>query len=120
MLPEQAGGDVVVAVAEDGGGDGDAIAEEAARGGEAAVNLGLHLFDDDASTAFGRLHFVPFPGVRCIFIYWREVLSPIVPLVASYRSAGCINPKSSPFSPYDRLRGAWGKAGMLRFCETFA
>ena len=77
MLPEQAGGDVVVAVAEDGGGDGDAIAEEAARGEEAAVDLGLDLFDDDSSTAFGRFHFVPFPGVHCIFISWREVLSPI-------------------------------------------
>ena len=107
MLPEQAGGDVVVAIGEDGGGDGDAIAEEAARGEEAAVDLGLDLFDDDSLTAFGRFHFVPFPRVHCIFIVLeRGRLSPIVPLAASYRSAGCINPKSSPFSPYDRLRGA--------------
>ena len=33
VLVEQAGGDVVVAVGEDGGGDGDAVAEEAARRG---------------------------------------------------------------------------------------
>jgi len=59
---QQARGDVVVAIGEDGGGYGDAVAEEAARGEEAAVDLGLDIFDDDALTAFSRFHIIRSSG----------------------------------------------------------
>jgi hypothetical protein len=109
-----------VAVGEDGGGDLDAVAEEAAGWGEAARDLGLDGFDDDSSTSFGRFHIVPFTRGLCIFNQWREILSPIGPLTASYRRVGCNQPKSTAFSPYDRLKEFRSKAGMLRFHETFA
>jgi hypothetical protein len=67
-LVKEAGEDVVVAVGEDGCGDGDAVAEEAAGRGEAACDLGLDVFDDDALTAFGRFHLVPILRVHFIFI----------------------------------------------------
>ena len=59
VLVEQARGDVVVAVGEDGGGDLDPIAENAACRVTAAIDLGLDLFDDDSLTAFGRFHSIP-------------------------------------------------------------
>ena len=53
---EEARGDVVVAIAEDGGGDFDVVAEDALGGIAAVVDLGLDLFDDDALAAFGGFH----------------------------------------------------------------
>ena len=53
---EEATGDVVVAVGEDGGGDGDLVVEDALCGIAAAVNLRLDLLDDDATAAFDRFH----------------------------------------------------------------
>ena len=47
---------MVVAVGEDGGGDGDLVVEDALGGIAAAVDLGLDLFDDDALAAFDRFH----------------------------------------------------------------
>ena len=60
MAVEETGGDVVVAVAEDGGGDGDLVAEDAAGGVAAAVDRRLDRFDDDALTAFSRFHSLGF------------------------------------------------------------
>src|SRR5665213_2459755 len=45
---EQAGGDVIVPVSEDGGGDFDGVAEDALGGMAAAVDRWLDLFDDDS------------------------------------------------------------------------
>jgi hypothetical protein len=53
---EKLGGEVVVAVAEDGGGDGDEIAEDAAGGVASAVDLGGDGFNDDAVAAGGWFH----------------------------------------------------------------
>ena len=52
----QAAGDVIVAIAEDGGGDLDGIAKAALGGVTAAVDLRLNFFDDDTSAAFSRFH----------------------------------------------------------------
>jgi hypothetical protein len=65
VLVKEACEDVVMTVGEDGGRDGDSVVEEAARRSEATVNLGLDIFDDDALTAFGRFHSVPFTRVHC-------------------------------------------------------
>jgi hypothetical protein len=53
---EQAGGDVVVAIAEDGGGNGDLIVDDAANGVTPALDYGLDGFDNDPATTLGRLH----------------------------------------------------------------
>jgi hypothetical protein len=92
VLVEKAAQNVVVAIAEDGGGDGDAVAEEAANRGASAVELWLDVFEDDSLSAFGRFHLVPIVRVDCIFMeslplqeiehfFYRQ-------LAASYRSAG--------------------------------
>ncbi len=52
----ETGGDVVVAVREDGGGDGDGVADDALDGVAAVVDGGLDLFDDDAAAAFVGFH----------------------------------------------------------------
>ena len=56
MAIEEAGGDVIVSVAEDGGGDLDGVAEDALGRIAAIVDRGLDLFDDDSFAAFGRFH----------------------------------------------------------------
>ena len=56
VTEEQARGDVVVTIGEDGSGDFYGVADEAAGGIAATVHLRLNLFDDDALTAFGRFH----------------------------------------------------------------
>ena len=53
---EEACGDVIVAVAEDGGGDLDGVAEDALGGMAAVVDRWLDLFDDDSLAAFDWLH----------------------------------------------------------------
>jgi len=47
---------VVVSVREDGGGDVDAVAEEAACRVAAAIDLRLDGFNDDSLTAFFGFH----------------------------------------------------------------
>jgi hypothetical protein len=93
VLPEQVGGDVVVAVGEDGSGDCDAVAKEAASRGKAAVELGLDVFDDNALTAFGRFHLVPIIRVHSIVIGSIHLQAKIH-LVEW--AAGSINPESCP------------------------
>jgi hypothetical protein len=66
MAIEEPRGKKVVAIAEDGGGDGDAVVEDAARGIAASIDLRGDLFDDDAATTFGRLH--PFQLSRSKFM----------------------------------------------------
>jgi hypothetical protein len=83
---------VVVAVAEDSGGYGDAVAEEATRRGAAAVDLGLDVFDDDALTAFGRFHLVPIIKVHSIVIGSSYVQEAYL----LDRVAGSILPKNRP------------------------
>jgi hypothetical protein len=53
---EQARGDVVVAVGEDGGGDLDGVAEDALGGMAATIDGWLDVFDDDSLAAFKGLH----------------------------------------------------------------
>ena len=65
VLVEQAAGDVVMAVGKDGGGDVDAVVEEAARGIPAAIDLRLDGFNDDSFAAFGRFHLVRFTVMHC-------------------------------------------------------
>ena len=49
-------GDVVVAIAEDGCGDCDGVAEDSLCRVAAAVDLRLNFFDNDAFAAFNRFH----------------------------------------------------------------
>jgi GH15 family glucan-1,4-alpha-glucosidase len=56
VFVEELGSYVVVAVGEDGCGDVDAIAEEAAGGIAAAIDLGLDVFNDDALASFDWFH----------------------------------------------------------------
>ena len=55
-----------MAIAEDGGGDDYAVAEEATSRGASAVELRLDVFEDDTLSAFGRFHLVPIFKVECI------------------------------------------------------
>ena len=66
VLVEQARGDVVVAVREDGGGDRYLVAYEPACGVTAAIDLRLDGFDEDSLTAFFGFHFVSFTRLCCI------------------------------------------------------
>ena len=59
---------MVMAIAEDGGGDDYAVAEEATSRGASAVELRLDVFEDDTLSAFGRFHLVPIFKVECIFM----------------------------------------------------
>jgi hypothetical protein len=63
---EQPGGDMIMAVRKDGGGDFDLVAQEATGGIAAAVDLGLDLFDDNSVTAFFRFHSIPFDSAHCL------------------------------------------------------
>ena len=58
---------MVVAVAEDCGGDGDGVAENSLRRVAAAIDLGLNFFDHDASAAFDRFHITQIFGVYVAF-----------------------------------------------------
>ena len=68
VLVEQARGDVVMAIGEDGGGYADVVAEETARGIAAAIDLRLDGFDDDSLTAFFWFHLIRFTGMCRICI----------------------------------------------------
>jgi hypothetical protein len=59
VLVEKAGVDVIVAIGEDGRGDCNAVAQETASRGTAAIDLGLDVFEDGALSAFSRFHSVP-------------------------------------------------------------
>ena len=72
-LVEEARGDVIVAVGEDGGRDVDAVAQDAAGGITAAVHLRLDLFDDDSFTAFGRFHSFRSPGFAASFCLFHPI-----------------------------------------------
>ena len=81
VLVEQLRGEVVVAIAEDGRGDDDLVADDAAGGVAAAVDLRGDGLDDDAAAAFGRLHVLPaFKTKNAASRVYRSAQ-------ASYRSA---------------------------------
>jgi hypothetical protein len=84
MLVEQAGGDVVVAVGEDGGSDVYGIAKDAAGGVTATIDLGLDVFDDDALAAFYGFH--SFSSPFHLHVHVGEINSQLFP---SLEGCGC-------------------------------
>ena len=64
---EQTPRDVVVAIAEDCGGNRDRVAKDSFCGVATAVNLRLNFFDDDALSAFYRFHITQI--FRCNFAF---------------------------------------------------
>ena len=63
---KEAGGDVVVAIGEDGGGDIDPVTQDAACGIASAIDLGLDGFDYGSFTAFCGFHWIGVTGMRGI------------------------------------------------------
>ena len=110
MLEEEARGDVVVAVREDGGGDRDLISNDAAYGVAATIDLGLDGFDDDSLTAFFGFHLVRFTNSGC---GWFARISKTAHWLLG--ATWCILPKSCCFwLPGVRPRGIQKEAARQR------
>src|ERR1035441_4474549 len=113
MLEEEARGDVVVAVREDGGGDRDLISNDAAYGVAATIDLGLDGFDDDSLTAFFGFHLVRFTNSGC---GWFARISKTAHWLLG--ATWCILPKSCCFwLPGVRPRGIQKEAARRAVAE---